>query len=160
MHRTKRVTVEDAFVGPLDAMAYPPRQFHFVLSSTDQGVVETDDDRPWLGVVAEPLGWPADWTPESSLVVKEVVADSPALGKLFPGDIITGVDSGSAPDNAAQADNSGVASAMEKFVAGSIITLQVERGERQIEVSAQLGSVLDDSAKKVGAGSWYVLSTD
>jgi hypothetical protein len=153
----QQVAVESEFIGPLDGHAFPPRRYHFSLASTDQGFCETLDDRPWLGVYAQPGAWPYDSDSGPPMLVTGIVPGSPAEGRLEPGDLILSVKNVPLASNDPTGQTFGVAYYLEKLTAGSDATLEIRRQQDLLQVKVKLGSVVDASARQVAASSWYVL---
>jgi hypothetical protein len=151
----QRVHVSAGFYGPLDSHASPARDFNAVVAAAEDGVRVVSDDRPWLGVA----GYPDDPDAPHRFTVTSVLSDSPAFGRLRPGDIITGVDGGAdagspsgAPDN-----RSDVLCLLEQSLAGATVDLAVTREGNHLTVPVTFGSLIDAGAVEAGASSWYLL---
>jgi len=91
----QRIDVTADLFTSVDPMSTPARRYHFVLSSTSEGVKATSDDRPWLGISANDSGLSAS----SALPIEATVPGSPAARVLRGGDLLLAVDNESIPSN-------------------------------------------------------------
>ncbi len=144
----QRVAVTADLFTAVDPMSTPARRYHFVLSSTREGVKVTSDDRPWLGIYASDAGLSAT----SPLPVTGTVSGSPAARVLRKGDELLAVDN-EPLSSSAYSLGPLLVDQLERHHAHERVELTVERAGSLLHLSVRLGSLLDSSAQNVTAPS-------
>ena len=145
---SQRIAVTADLFTVVDPLSTPARRYHFVLSSTSEGVKVTSDDRPWLGIYASDTGLSA----ASALPIEGTVPGSPAARLLRRGDQLLAVDNEPIP-SAVYSLGPYVVDQLERHHAHEQVEFTVERAGSILHLSVRLGSLLDPSAQNLTAPS-------
>lgn len=132
------------FWTPVDAHCCPIRDYSFTVAEDSSGTITSvEDDRPWLGLFVKAQ---AELESDSALDVVDVVQGSPAASLFREGDVITElVDAMTSEDLGL--NGPAIIDQLALLKAGDSATFRVSRGSSVIEVTAQLGSLIDESAQ-------------
>jgi hypothetical protein len=127
-----------------DPECCPVRTYRFALSARSGRIVEVADDRPFLGVVLRNThtGYPA---------VVLTAPNSPAAGRLLPGDIILRVEN-ALPNRyplPRQPFEYRIFDTISRFRAGQKVRLLIRRGTKRLIVPVKLGSLMDPAALSI-----------
>lgn len=138
------IHVEANFMAPYDAECCPIRTYRFSLGVRAGRIVEVSDDRPFLGIVLRgtPNGYPS---------VVLTAPNSPAAGRLRPGDVILRVENApvvSSP-RPKQPLKYSIFDTVSSFHAGQTVRLLIQRGTKRVSVKVKLGSLMDVAAAAI-----------
>jgi hypothetical protein len=139
---------------PADAHCCPLRDYGFTVRAQHGYLLETRDERPWLGVTVHEVDGAGAMS--GPLQVTELADRSPAAGHLQFGDVIGGVLNSPPPPK--QSDPAAVASIFDKLnlLAGDVAKLLVSHNGSQIVVSVPLGSMKDSYGQPLPANDFTI----
>ncbi len=133
------------FWTPVDAHCCPIRDYSFTVGAgANDTITSIRDDRPWLGLFVKAQH---EFESESALDVVDVVPGSPAASAGFrKGDVITELV-GAATSEDLGLNGPALIDQLALLKAGDEATVRVKRGSGTLEIGAELGSLVDESAQ-------------
>jgi hypothetical protein len=148
-----RLRARASYWTPADAHCCPLREYSFVVSQRKGSLVETGDDRAWLGVIVHEVDGSAG--PTGPLQITELSDPSPASGHLRVGDILLNVLNAPAPRKSS--DPTAASSIFDKLSmlhAGQMAKFLISRGGVRVVVSVPLGSLKDAFGEPLTANDY------